>query len=143
MKLEDLFPNLAADGYLITSPESNAYNCIAWAAGDANDWWWPDSRRLRYWPDDVPRNESLEAFVEMFARLGYSVCPSAQSEVGYEKAAIYCLNGLPQHAARQISSGLWTSKLGNAVDIQYSLHGLEDSLYGAATVFLRRPLETD
>ena len=42
MSLESSFPNLKADGYQVTSPQSLEYNCIAWAAGDNTQWWWPD-----------------------------------------------------------------------------------------------------
>jgi hypothetical protein len=30
--LEQQFPNLASEGYLITSPDTTEYNCVAWAA---------------------------------------------------------------------------------------------------------------
>ena len=42
MLIEQYFPNLAATGYAVTSPPAAAYNCIAWAAGVADSWWWPD-----------------------------------------------------------------------------------------------------
>lgn len=32
--LEQLFPGLRAAPYLVTSPRTREYNCIAWAAGD-------------------------------------------------------------------------------------------------------------
>jgi len=31
--IEKFFPNILDYGYTITSPETVAYNCIAWAAG--------------------------------------------------------------------------------------------------------------
>ena len=39
--------------------------------------------------------------------------------------AIYQSGGLPTHAARQLSDGNWTSKLGPNIDITHSLSGLE------------------
>jgi hypothetical protein len=39
--LEKLFPALLGSGYQVTSPRDEAYNCIAWAAGDTTDCWWP------------------------------------------------------------------------------------------------------
>ncbi|HMD98104.1 MAG TPA: hypothetical protein VKM93_12350 [Terriglobia bacterium] len=39
------FPNLNAGNHEITSAASRLYNCIAWAAGDTQRWWWPDDPR--------------------------------------------------------------------------------------------------
>lgn len=41
--------------------------------------------------------------------------------------------------ARQLPSGLWTSKLGEMEDIEHTLRGLKGDIYGAATGFLKRP----
>lgn len=142
MDLELLFPNLVLDGYRTTSPATKKYNCIAWAADFADDWWWPDAEGRHFWPVGVPRVETIEAFVAAFAHIEYSICSSHQLEDGYEKIAIYCRDGRPQHAAKQLSSDLWTSKLGKYVDIEHTLRGLEGSLYGMATIFMRRPLKT-
>jgi hypothetical protein len=60
--LEQQFPNLAGEGYLITSPDTIDYNCVAWAADSEEEWWWPDSMAQEYWPADVPREETLPAF---------------------------------------------------------------------------------
>jgi hypothetical protein len=38
-RLEALFPRLRGTAYRITSPASEVYNCIAWAAGDTEHWW--------------------------------------------------------------------------------------------------------
>ena len=76
--LETFFPKLAESGYEVTSPKSDAYNCIAWAAGDAHHWWWPIPAEETFWPADVPRAATLEAFVAAFATLGYEgICSSA------------------------------------------------------------------
>lgn len=45
----------------------------------------------------------------------------------------------PTHAARQLSSGHWTSKLGDCEDIEhFALDGVANKIYGAAVVFLKR-----
>jgi hypothetical protein len=41
MPLEDVFPGLQGTAYRVTSPADRGYNCIAWAAGVTDDWWWP------------------------------------------------------------------------------------------------------
>jgi hypothetical protein len=46
--------------------------------------------------------------------------------------------GTVTHAARQLASGEWTSKLGKDVDISHSLRSLEGLTYGKVAVLLRR-----
>jgi hypothetical protein len=43
------------------------------------------------------------------------------------------------HAARQLPSGAWTSKLGDWEDIEHNaLSGLESSFYGRVSIILKR-----
>lgn len=140
-KIEASFPNLKNSGYSITSPATIEYNCIAWAAGDAGAWWEPDQMNLSYWPPEIPRENTLEAFIKAYELLGYGICKDANHEEGFEKIAIYVDdNGKPTHAARQLSSGRWTSKLGQLEDIEHStLDGLRGLVYGTIAVFMKRP----
>lgn len=105
------FPNLQDDEYEVTSAQSREYNCIAWAAEDTENWWWPsvDDR----WPDEVPRVNTVDNFILAFQRLGYEVCDDGDFEAQYEKVALYANANGPQHMARQLASGAWTSKLGS------------------------------
>jgi hypothetical protein len=48
--------------------------------------------------------------------------------------------GIPTHAARQLTSGAWTSKLGNAADIEHELRALEGEIYGVVALILKRPM---
>ena len=137
--LEDLFPGLRGQLYHITSPRDGDYNCVAWAVGDDRNWWWPDAAGEDTWPSGVPRHITLEAFREAFATLGYEVCDNDQLEPGYEKVALFALAGVPTHAARQLPSGRWTSKLGRAEDIEHALHDLTGAVYGSVALVLRRP----
>lgn len=45
--------------------------------------------------------------------------------------------------ARQLPSGLWTSKMGKAEDIEHEVEGLSGSHYGDVLVYLCRPLSAD
>jgi hypothetical protein len=63
-------------------------------------------------------------------------------EPGLEKIAIFAKGGRPTHAARQLGSGRWTSKLGRAEDIEHDLRALEGEAYGAVAFFLQRPRAT-
>jgi hypothetical protein len=135
--LETLFPGLRDSGYVITSPMDDRYNCIAWAAHDEARWWWPDDDS--HWPDGAPREETIAAFVVAFGNLGFFSCDDSLIEPGYEKIAIYTSpDGMPTHVARQLPSGLWTSKLGQLQDIRHQLEDLAGSAYGSCAYFLKR-----
>jgi hypothetical protein len=137
--LEDLFPRLSGNEYQITSPKTIDYNCIAWAAGDTQQWWWPsEDLDNDYWPPGVPRERTQEAFVAAFAALGYVVCESEDSEAGYEKIALFADADGPTHAGRQLSNDRWTSKLGKLEDIEHALHNLDGGPYGAVILIMKR-----
>ncbi len=68
-------------------------------------------------------------------------CEQSEFEQGFEKIAIYVNNmGKPTHAARQLPSGYWTSKLGRWIDIEHTLAGLTESEYGSVAQVLRRAI---
>ncbi|MFH1738526.1 MAG: hypothetical protein ABIH23_05920 [bacterium] len=139
-ELEQLFPNLKdTPDFRIASPCDTRYNCIAWAAGSKELWWEPDPYGYYYWPKEAPRQYTLDAYVSAFAALGYERCDDDLLAPDFEKVAIYALDLRPTHAARQIASGMWTSKIGKNVDIEHTLAGLEGSFYGKVAVILRRP----
>lgn len=137
---EDAFPALRSEGFEETSPPSQKYNCIAWAAGSASQWWWPYQHPAYYWPEGLTREVTLDAFLRAFVSLGFEPCPTGELEAGFEKVAIYALRGKPTLAARQLADGGWTSKLGKEVDITHALGGLEGPVYGQVAAYLRRPL---
>ena len=143
--LTDAFPGLNDGTWHVTSQRTPRYNCIAWAADDDQRWWWPDPLGLGYWPDDVPRDESIDAFVSMFESLGFQTSLSAEPEQDFEKIALYARDNCPTHAARQLENGSWTSKLGPLEDITHSLSGLAGETYGEVVSILKRstPRVTD
>jgi hypothetical protein len=138
--LEDVLPGLRGQPYAIQSPTDDNYNCIAWVAGDNCNWWWPDPAEEDTWPAGVARVATLAAFRDAFATLGYVVCEHDQLEAGYEKVAFFALAGAPKHAARQLPSGRWTSKLGPREDIEHGLHDLTGMVYGSVVLVMKRPL---
>jgi hypothetical protein len=120
VELEAAFPNLIADGYEITSPKSRKYNCIAWAAGDVSRKW--DCTGLPlvgfYWPPNARAEEGIEALVSAFETQGYQLCETTALEPGLEKVVLYVDGqGLWTHAAKQLTDGRWSSKLGDAEDM--------------------------
>jgi hypothetical protein len=138
--LQPRFPRLTAENSRPTSPYDEGYNCIAWAAGDTDYWWWPDAMGQAYWPPDVPREETIEAFVQAYGLHGYTQSSDAVLERDKQKVAIYAdRHGKPTHAARQLRDGWWASKLGPQIDIEHELTALDGPEYGTVAVILARP----
>lgn len=147
--LPQQFPNLTDQTCEVTSPAKKKYNCIAWAAGNDTRNWWPDPTGLNaFWPVGVPVEVTFPAFIEAYKTLGYEVCEDGSLEAGIEKIAIYgqlTSEGLlePTHAARQLESGEWTSKLGKLEDVRHSTIGaVEGPLYGTAMFYMSRTRQT-
>jgi hypothetical protein len=139
--LDAIFPGLQGQAYQVQSPPTLGYNCIAWAAGDSQNWWWPDEDGQDTWPAGVARAETLEAFRDAFAALGYVACDREDLEPGFEKIALYATaQAVPKHATRQLANGRWTSKLGGLEDIEHELHDLSGAAYGTVVQVMKRPL---
>lgn len=137
--LEFVFPGLQQGKYQVTSPKDLRYNCIAWAMGKTDAWWWPGDPDRTFWPEGVPRTATIEAFCLAFRQFGFEICENDASEAGFEKIALYAdASGSPKHAARQISDNRWTSKLGRMEDIEHSLHDLAGSSYGTVVLFVEK-----
>lgn len=143
--LHAAFPGLRTTPFRVTSPSDPIYNCIAWAAGSTTDWWWPlDNVRRTRWPASAPREVTVDAFVCALETIGYLVCPDNALEPGFERVALFAdPDGVPTHAARQLPTGQWTSKLGQAEDIEHELRALEGQTYGTVAVILKRSVETE
>jgi hypothetical protein len=141
------FPNLVFGkngNHVRTSWNTHRYNCIAWAAGECNQPWWPQSYDA-YWPPYPAIDEAtLLGFVSAFRTRGYEVCKDGSLEQGFEKVAIYMRPNDPEptHAARQLSNGKWTSKLGDFADITHDtpddVNGFNRDSYGTPQCYLRR-----
>jgi len=139
INLELRYPNLAITDYTITSPRSQEYNCFAWAAGDQERWWQPTPEDEFYWIKGVPMEETLLAYIKAYQTLGYEPCNDETLEIAHEKIALYVNDeGIPVHAAKQLISGMWTSKLGALEDIEHELKGLTGERYGKVGQVLRR-----
>ena len=135
------FPDLTKDNFRLTSPDTRTYNCIAWAAEDTEMCWWPDPNdKDSYWPNNIPREETIASFIEVFESLGYTECDSPEYEVGFIKIAIFAKDRCPTHAARQLPSGKWTSKLGDFHDIEHALEAICGPEYGKVSVIMKKEL---
>jgi hypothetical protein len=139
--IEAQVPRLADAEYRITSPQDLRYNCFAWAASDDTRWWSPTMLGSGvYWPPGIPALPSMGGVIDAYTRIGYGICDSPALESGFEKIAIFADSlGDPRHAARQLPSGAWTSKLGEHVDIEHKeVAAVGGVLYGEPAVFMRR-----
>ena len=73
---------------------------------------------------------------------GYELCDNAEYEEGFQKIALYVKEGTTEctHAARQLTTGLWTSKLGQIEDIQHGTpYTIEGKCYGKVYCIMKRP----
>jgi len=132
------FPNLVTEGFEVTSPAADSYNCIAWAAGDSSQWWEPGTLD-GYWPPEAPQEFSFPCLIATFEILGYERCLTGAFELGYEKVAFYGTSeNDPQHVAKQLDADRWSSKIGSSEDITHTLTGLVSAQYGKAMYFMRR-----
>jgi hypothetical protein len=135
----NLFPRLNAHNHRVTSPACIDYNCIAWSVGDTEHWWQPGVS----WPNVAePGEADLGALEEAFKTLGYESCADARLEPGYEKVVLYGANLFYTHAARQLSDGKWTSKLGEAEDIEHnSPEDVSAGIYGDVMKYMKRRIQ--
>jgi hypothetical protein len=138
-------PHLTPENGAITSCPTSRYNCIAWAAGIDYQWWWPIPETMYFWPSGVPREVTVDAFIKAYETLGYKLCLDSSLREGIEKLAIFGMElsdgtKVPTHAALQLQSGEWTSKLGNREDMS---HKTEDVVscptYGKVIIYMSRP----
>lgn len=77
-----------------------------------------------------------------FQALGYETCEEDDRlEPGYEKVALYGSSCVYTHAARQLTNGRWTSKLGKAEDIEHDTpDDVAGGLYGEVVEIMKRPV---
>jgi hypothetical protein len=138
------FPYLNPDNHTITSKATRQYNCISWAVSETETFrrWDPDPQGIYYWPPGVPRRVTMEAVAQVYETLGFRLCFSTALEEGVEKIAIYgkIQSGVsvPTHAARQLQSGEWTSKLGDHEDITHRDLGDVNGFYGEPILYMER-----
>lgn len=96
----------------------------------------------RYWPPNVPREESLASFIAAFTTQGYVPCAAANLDLGVQKIALYARDGVPTPSARQLSHGWWTSKLGPGVDIEHATpNDLGGGVYGEVVMVFSQAVD--
>lgn len=144
LEIEEDFPNIVGQ-YEIKSDKDEGHNCVGFAVGDTSHYWDPDAaaRPIRgyYWPPGCGNDDALANLVRVFEIHGYEICESAELEPDFEKVAILGDRVAYSHAAKQLASGKWSSKLGKGHDIH---HNTLDAIcgggnaYGAVMHIMRR-----
>lgn len=137
--LEEDCPGLFLGGYEILSAADPKYNCVAFAVGDLTRYWYDCDVSGYYWPPGVGSADSLEGWMKLFAVHGYVETEDATLEPAFEKVALYAIDGVPEHVARQKASGMWASKMGKGHDIEHpNLECLEGAIIGAVVKIMKR-----
>jgi hypothetical protein len=146
VSLDDIYdrlPRLRESVHRVTSPPSDDYNCAGWVVRDLKGYFAPGL----FWPEGIPKperegDEDLEAYLALFRSWGYEECDSPDLEPGLLKIAIYAKDGFFHHVAKQLRSGAWSSKIGQAHDLRHEdLSALDDSAVffnsASATIFMQ------
>jgi hypothetical protein len=143
--LAGIFPRSESAPYEVTSPEDIKYNCsrglLARRRFAANG-------GLRLHPSIIgpwsPVRKQLRVSSRHSANLAtWFATPANSNQVMRGWQSTLTKLGTPTHMARQLTSGRWTSKLGELEDIEHlTLEQLSGSDYGQAVQFLKRKLPT-
>ena len=137
------FPRLASDNHFqITSECTPLYNCIGWALG-LDDVWvaldHPSNMPWIWWPKGVPATEKQSSLIALFAYFGFEKCNDAEAEDGFDKVALYGIDGNWTHAARVVAKDEFHSKIGTAWDIHHSNGDVfADTEYGEVFAYMKR-----
>jgi hypothetical protein len=137
-----LFPNSNNSNFIVKSENINdkEYNCISWACSRNDVRFWPNLSEF-IWPSNLPNIEHIDSFVKLFKSIGYDICNNGNLEYKFEKICIYEKNACPKHAARQLTNGWWTSKLGPLNIVEHTIDALDGGVYGEITTYMSRPIQ--
>jgi hypothetical protein len=141
-ELEREFPNIGRSGvFRPTSPIDPRYNCIAYAAGRTDVWYWPGSIG---WPHELPSKINCASLQSLFTDLlDFEITTDDKFEVGYKKVCLFKdQSSMPTHASFLVEKGVWKSKFGRFINALHSLSDLEEGAYGEPYVFLRKRSST-
>lgn len=133
------FPNSYKQPFVLTSPKTTSYNCIAWAFGDDTKWYWPEYGA--FWPKNISYNLDIASFIQLYELVGYLICEDGTHQKNIEKIVLFTDKAnIPTHAARQLHNGNWTNKLGNSEDIEHTIYSMSNGFYGKPHIYMARPL---
>lgn len=126
--------------FVLTSPFTYIYNCIAFALGMQDRW--VDSADLpwHWWPP-VNKGWTESDLVAAFRFFGFEECGMDDSyHPDYDKVALYHNTVGWTHAARIVADGVYHSKFGASYDGTHSNGNVLQAQYGRVFVIMRRPI---
>lgn len=128
--------------FVLTSPASYLYNCIAYAMGLEDRWIDCANLPWHWWPP-VSKGETDSDLVEVFRYFGFEACGMDDTlDEQYDKVALYHNAGVWTHAARVVGNGKYHSKFGASYDGTHSAGDVLQAQYGEPFLIMRR-LKTD
>lgn len=128
------------ENFILTSPTTYIYNCIAFALGMQDRW--VDSADLpwHWWPP-VNKGWAESDLIAAFRFFGFEECGMDDSfQSDYDKVALYHNEDGWTHAARVVADGVYHSKFGASYDGTHSSGDVLQAQYGSVFVIMRRPV---
>jgi hypothetical protein len=140
---QEFAPRLSSTNCAEKSVETGSYNCLAFAAGDTMRWWEPyvipPGTPGIYWPEGVHPDNTVEDWAAALGTEGFRDCSDGHLDPDLVKVAIFASGREATHAARQLESGVWVSKLGDQEDIEHERpDDVGGGAYGEVVRFLAR-----
>lgn len=130
---------LEHDGnFMLTSPFTYRYNCIAYAMGMQDRWVDGANLPWHWWPP-VHKGMDVSDLIEAFRFFGFEECGMDDSlDIEYDKVALYCNAEGWTHAARVVGNGVYHSKFGASYDGTHSNGDVLEAQYGNPFIIMRR-----
>jgi hypothetical protein len=145
----ELFPAVLPENIKFDGKKNDDFNCVAWAFGATNHFWWPYPQAGYHWPASEKIEGSPEAPVEIFDHLLKETLHGTETvdqtpEKGFVKLALFTTGSVEAgnlhstHLARLMPDGNWSSKLGpsylvrtgpNIHDMDYGHYGNVEKIY--------------
>jgi hypothetical protein len=90
-----------------------------------------------YWPDGLPKNNSINAFIRAAETQGFVLCSEAEWEQSTaEKIVLYHNGDDFKHAARYTSGNQLMSKLGQWSDVEHARNAADCADYGGGRKYM-------
>lgn len=137
-------------GFVISSPITWVYNCIAFAMGSQDMWvaaGHPRSGWYAWWPPTVERTDHPKSLIDAFKYMGFEECDDITTEEEYDKVVLYQKLRADghyhwTHAAKVVDSNCLHSKLGALHDVLHRSGDIfEESDYGEEYAYMKRPIK--
>ncbi len=165
--LISMYPDLQNDpNFIILSPTTEVYNCIAWAMQFDDRWVEPTDEDIEgvWWPKEAEVSYRPEALIQAFQAVGFVECDDTTVEDDYDKVILYKKTIQIQrigkkepmdfevwaHASRLVADSVELCKFGKSFDGEHSHNvlenvsaGYEEKSYGCAYAYMKRKKDYD